>query len=444
MDRRSTCVSLALMIVAALHAGSSRAQANALPPSAAAAAEFQMEPTLGENETAHGSAAPEESRRDGQVLETRPPYNLAQRPAFSGQTRAPAVHTRTAIEAIVVASGLANPWGLAFLPDGRMLITERRGTLRIISRDGAVSAPITDGVPKVFVLGAAGLLDVALDPDFAHSRRLFITYVELRPDGIGTSLASARLSADERKLEAVTTLVRGPSARNSAHTGGRMLMSPDGTLLAGMGERFTAQNRIRAQDLDFLNGKVIRLALDGSAPADNPFAKATGANPLIWTYGNRNPQGLAFEPGTGKLWESEHGPQGGDEINVLEPGHNYGWPLATYGLDYGDQPMNGGKTQWPGTDQPVYFWDPTIAPSGITFYSGTLIPEWRGNLFVAALAGQHLARLVIRHGRVTGEERLLQDQHQRVRTVLQGPDGALWVLTDSVTGRLIRLAPKGK
>jgi aldose sugar dehydrogenase len=390
-----------------------------------------------------GERAPDAPRPDNQVLETRPPNNLAEKPAFAGQTRAVSIHSKTEIEAKVIAHGLSQPWGLAFLPDGRILTTEKSGSMRLVTTDGTIG-PKIEGVPKVVFRSDAGLLDVVIDAGFADNRAIYFTYIEPRDRANGMVVARATLSTDGSSLLEVKTLLNLPSAFNTEHYGGRLLIGPDRKLYIGSGERFLASTRIQAQSLNSPFGKILRMNTDGSIPTDNPFAGTSGAFPFIYSYGHRIVQGLTFNPATGQLWSTEHGQQGGDELNIVLPGSNYGWPLAAYGVEYTGAPINGGKTQWPGTTQPIYFWDPAIAPSGTTFYTGNLIPEWRGDVFVAALAGQHLAHLRIKGDRVVGEERLLQDQHQRIRDVAQGPDGALWVLTDNPDGRLIRIAPRGK
>jgi glucose/arabinose dehydrogenase len=382
----------------------------------------------------------------GQPLETRPAVGHGQAPAFAGQTRAAAVATKTPIDVTVVARGLHAPWGLAFLPSGAgILVTEKVGTMRVVGMDGAIG-PGIEGVPPVLYGGDAGLLDLALDPAFASNRRIYFCYVERRDDGNGLTVARARLSDDARALEQVTpVLIIEPSEPITAHYGSRLLFDSQGRLLVSVGERFTDDVRVQAQDLGSDLGKILRINTDGTPATGNPFASTPGARPEIWAYGVRNPQGLTFNPATGALWETEHGPQGGDEVNIIEPGRNYGWPVIAYGTEYDGRPIDGGLTAKAGMEQPAYYWDPAIAPSGATFYDADAIPEWKNNLFVAAHAGEHLVRLVIDGRRVVGEERLLLDQHQRMRDVAQGPDGALWVITDDRRdGRLIRLAAHGR
>ncbi|MDB4973465.1 MAG: glucose sorbosone dehydrogenase [Myxococcaceae bacterium] len=385
---------------------------------------------------------PPQRPASGAALETRAPVNPAQKPAFREQTRAPAHHSSTPLEIRIFARGLSKPWGLAFLPDGRLLVSEKSGTMRIVSREGKPGKALK-GVPPVLYQGDAGLLDVVLDPAFSQNRRFYFSFVGFRPDGNTLMVVRARLSDDDSRLEELTQLLTLPPFHNSAHYGGRLLLATDATLYIGSGERIVDATRLAAQDCKSPLGKVLRIDLDGNIPADNPYAQVTGADPTVFSIGHRDVQGLALQPGTHALWVTDHGPQGGDELDIVKPGHNYGWPVVAYGLEYSGALINGGRSAWPGTDQPVYYWDPAIAPSGATFYSGSAIPEWKSDLFVAALAGQHLVHLVIRGDMVVGEERLLEDQKQRVRDVRQGPDGALWVLTDDEKdGRIIRIAAK--
>ena len=389
-----------------------------------------------------GGRPPDTEPVIGRALETRDPVGANQKPAFAGQTRAPAIHTRTPVEATVVAHGLAHPWALAFLPNGHMLITEKPGAMRVVSAAGEVDAPIAN-VPAVFYKSDGGLLDLVIDPEFAGNRQLYFAYSEPRNGGSGLTLASARLSADETALESVRVLLRvEPTHPSVSHFGCRLLFDSHGKLFMTSGERMDPVIRVQAQQLDSRLGKLLRLNTDGSAAPGNPFEHTAGALPDIWTYGHRNSQGLAFHPVTHELWSIEHGQAGGDELNLIERGRNYGWPLIAYGMENDRSPINGGLTAAPQMQQPEYFWDPAIGPTSMTFYTGKLIPEWRNNLFIAAHMGQHVARLVLKGHRVVGEERLLLDQQQMMRWVGQGPDGALWVLTDDADGRLIRLSAK--
>ncbi len=380
------------------------------------------------------------SQSSGRALETRDPVGANQKPAFDGQTRAPAIRSRTPIETSVVARGLNHPWALAFLPMGRMLVTEKPGAMRVISATGEVGAPIAN-VPAVLYKSDGGLLDLVVDPKFASNRQVYFAFAEPREGGSGLTLAGARLSDDESALEQVRILLRiEPTHSSVSHFGCRLLFDKHGKLFMTSGERMDPVIRVQAQQLDSRLGKLLRLNTDGSAAAGNPFEKTAGALPDIWTYGHRNSQGLAWHPVTRELWSIEHGEAGGDELNVIVGGHNYGWPLIAYGMEYDRRPINGGLTTAPQMEQPKYFWDPAIGPTSMAFYNGKLVPEWRGNLFIAAHMGQHVARLVLDGHRVVGEERLLLDQKQMMRWVGQGPDGALWVLTDDADGRLIRLS----
>jgi len=372
-------------------------------------------------------------------VETRSKVAPGQQPAFTGQTRVAGVKTKAAFHAAIIATGLNHPWGLAFLPDGRMIVSERSGTMRIVTSTGTLGNPVAN-VPAVRNQGEGGLLDLKLDPDFASSRLIFWTYVENSGGNGVNCVAKGRLSNDETSLENVQVIFRGTTAYSSDnHNGSRMVFDHQGLLYVSFGEGFDNNVRVQAQQLNSSLGKIIRINKDGTAAAGNPFATNAGALPAIFSLGHRNPQGLAFNPQTGMLWESEHGPQAGDEINLIQPGHNYGWPVIAYGLEYSGAVVGNGTHQ-NGMDQPVYYWDPSIAPSGITFYTGTRIPEWKNNLFVAALGGTQIIRLVINNDRVTGEEKLLADQGQRFRNVVQGPDGALYAITDEDQGRIYRIS----
>lgn len=388
-------------------------------------------------------AAPRSMPPEGKTLDRAAKVNPNQTPVFPGQTRAPVTRTDTRIEERVVVRGLVHPWALAFLPDGKILVTEKSGALRVASQAGELLAPVI-GVPPVLYMGDAGLLGVAVDPDFGSNRWVYLSFIGFRPTGNALMVVRGRLSADYAKLEGLEQLLTMPTYHNSNHYGGGIVIGRDRKLYIGTSERIADDTMLAAQNPGSPMGKILRINLDGSIPADNPFAEVIGAEPRIWTMGNRDPEGLANHPVSGKLWISDHGPQGGDEINVVEAGRNYGWPLVAYGTHYTGKPVNGERTGFPGTEQPKYYWDPAIAPAGIAFYDGDLIPEWKGNLFVAALAGRHLARLTLDGERVVGEERLLLKNNQRVRDVEMGPDGALWVVTDETEGRLIRIAPRGK
>ncbi len=385
-------------------------------------------------QTEQASAVP------GGPLETRPANGADQTPAFAGQTRAPGVRTEAALAHTVVASGLVHPWGLAMLPDGRWLVTEKPGRLRIISAEGQVGEPIT-GLPAVDARGQGGLLDVVTSPTFADDRMIYWSYSEPRDGGNATSVARGVLSADGASVGDVQVIFRAlPVYDGDKHFGSALAFAPDGKLFITLGERSDAPMRPQAQALDSHMGKIIRINADGSVPEDNPFVGQAGALPEIWSTGHRNVQGVAIQPGTGAVWTIEHGTRGGDELNQPEAGKNYGWPVIAYGIEYRGGPINEGITARDGLEQPVYYWDPVIAPGGQTFYSGAMFPGWDGNLLVAALKEKHIARLVLDGDRVVGEERLLTDLGERVRDVAVGPDGAVWAITDEENGKLVRLA----
>jgi len=373
-------------------------------------------------------------------VETRPANNPEQQPAFAGQTRAPGVTTEQALGHAVIASGLEHPWGLAWLPDGGWLVTEKAGRMRVVGLDGAKGEPIT-GLPAVDARGQGGLLDVVAGPTFAQDRLIYWSYSEPRGGGNATSVARGRLSDDRTRVESVQVIFRAlPVYDGDKHFGSSLAFAPDGKLFITLGERSDRPMRPQAQDLGSHMGKTIRINADGSVPSDNPFVGRDGALPEIWSLGHRNVQGVAVQPGTGAIWTVEHGTRGGDEVNLDRAGVNYGWPDAAYGIEYAGGAINAGNTQKAGTEQPVYYWDPVIAPGGAVFYQGAMFPGWEGNLLVAGLKEKHVARLVIQDDRVVGEERLLTDLGERVRDVAIGPDGAVWAITDEDDGKLIRLA----
>lgn len=375
---------------------------------------------------------------NGPPVETRP-ATAGQSPAHAGQTRAPGVRTTDTLRHEVIAEGLQHPWGLALLPDGRWLVTERMGTMSIIAADGTKSPAIT-GLPAVDNEGQGGLLGVTLSPTFAQDRMVYWSYAEPRTGGNGTAVARGVLSADGSRMDQVQVLFRAlPTFAGRAHYGSALAFGPDGKLYVTLGERSSRETRPLAQDLNSHLGKIIRINADGSVPQDNPYVGRADAMPEIWTWGHRHPQGLVFSP-EGKLWAFEHGANGGDELNLIQRGSNYGWPDAAYGLEYSGEPIGPGTTQKEGTVQPVYYWDPVIAASGATLYQGDMFPAWQGNLLVAGLAGTHVARLVIENDKVVGEERLLFDLGERIRNVAVGADGAIWVVTDDMDGKLVRLA----
>lgn len=334
-----------------------------------------------------------------------------------------------------VARGLEHPWGLAFLPDGRLLVTERPGRLRIVTPDGQLSAPL-GGVPQVFDQGQGGLLDVALHPQFTENHLIYLSYAEPGAGGAGTAVARGRLR--ETHLEDVRVLFRQePKVTGPVHFGSRLVFAPDGMLFVTLGER---GQRDRAQLLHEHLGKLVRITPDGAVPSDNPFVGQAGVRPEIWSLGHRNIQGAALHPQTQALWIIDHGAQGGDEVNMPAAGKNYGWPIITYGRDYSGASIGEGTAK-PGLEQPVHYWDPSIAPSGLSFYTGTRIPAWQGHLFVGSLKFGILVRLRLEGPRVVHEERLLQGFGERIRDVRQGPDGLLYLLTDSPAGRIVRLEP---
>jgi glucose/arabinose dehydrogenase len=374
-------------------------------------------------------------------LETRAPNVPSQRPAFAEQTRACGVTSHVDFDVVVLAKGLEHPWAVEPLPDGSLLVTERPGRMRVISTSGELGQPI-GGVPKVDDRGQGGLLDVALSPEFERDRTIFWSYSEPRQGGNATSVARGVLTAGHRRLEQVRVIFRAmPAYDGDKHFGSRLAFGPDGKLFVTLGERSDTPMRPQAQQLGSDMGKVLRINPDGTVPDDNPFVGRDGARPEIWSLGHRNVQAAGFD-GEGRLWEVEHGTQGGDELNLIEKGKNYGWPVQAYGEEYSGQPIPGAVTAREGMEQPVYYWDPVIAPSGLQVYSGEAFPEWRGNLFVGSMQGMLLVRLVIKDNRVAGEEHLLTDRSQRVRDVRQGSDGALYVVTDMPQGELWKIAPR--
>ncbi|NJC41084.1 glucose/arabinose dehydrogenase [Brevundimonas alba] len=388
----------------------------------------------GQHQTSAAAAA-------GAPLESRPANGAGQQPAFAGQTRAPGVRTEQALTHAVVASGLEHPWGLALLPDGRWLVTERPGRLRIITAEGGVGEPIT-GLPAVDARGQGGLLDVVAGPTFAADRLIYWSYAEPREGGNATSVACGRLSDDGTRVEAVQVLFRAlPTYDGDKHFGSSLAFDRQGHLFITLGERSDAPMRPQAQDLGSHMGKVIRINSDGSVPRDNPFVGRAGALPEIWSLGHRNVQGVAVAS-NGDVWTVEHGTRGGDEINLDRAGLNYGWPVIAYGVEYRGGPINEGVTARQGMEQPVYYWDPVIAPGGMVVYDGAMFPGWRGNLLVAGLKEKHIARLVLEGNRVVGEERLLTDLGERVRDVAVASDGAVWAITDEQNGKLVRLATR--
>ncbi|HEY9340884.1 MAG TPA: PQQ-dependent sugar dehydrogenase, partial [Hanamia sp.] len=360
-------------------------------------------------------------------VETKAP-NSDYKPAFAGQTRIAGVKTAAAYKGTVLGEGLNQPWGITSLPDGRFLITEKGGTMRIASQDGKLSAAIT-GIPKVNSGGQGGLLGLTLDPDFTSNRMVYWVFSQSNPDGNLTAVAKGKLSADEKTIENAQVIYRAtPAHKSTAHYGGRILFDKTGNIIFSTGERSDLETRPQAQFLNSSLGKIIRITPDGKAAPGNPFENRSDARPELYSYGHRNVQGLALNPATGDLWETEFGPRGGDEVNLIKPGKNYGWPTITYGIEYAGPKVGEGIQQKEGMEQPVYYYDPVISPSGITFCSSDAIPEWKNNLFISALSGMHIARLVIKDNKVVGEERLLGKESQRFRDITQGKDGALYAV----------------
>jgi glucose/arabinose dehydrogenase len=371
-------------------------------------------------------------------VETQSP-NSQYKPAFKGQTRIGGVKTKTPVAVTVINNSLKNPWGIHVLPDGRFLVTEKAGTMRILKASGEFDKQIT-GFPTVLFRGQGGLLDVTIDPAFSTNRMIYWGYSEQTEGGSLLAIAKGKLSADETKLENVEVIYRAtPSYKGNLQYGARIVFDKQGNLFISTGERSGNDIRMKAQDLSAGIGKIIHITKTGKAVAGGPFAGKANALPEIYAYGIRNPDGLAWNPQTGQLWEAEFGPRGGDEINIIKPGANYGWPVVTYGIEYSGEKVGDGIQQKEGVTQPIYYWDPTISPGGITFYTGN-ITEWKNNLFVGGLSGSHIARLIIKANKVVGEERLLRDRNERWRALVTGKDGALYGLTDS--GKLYRIAKK--
>lgn len=369
-------------------------------------------------------------------VETKEP-NTDYKPAFEGQTRIGGVKTTSPFKFTVLAEGLESPWGITTLPDGRFLITQKKGTMRIASADGTLSEPIT-GLPEVNSGRQGGLLGLTIDPSFSDNRMVYWVFSQPLSDGNLTAVAKGRLADDEKTIENAQVIYQAtPAHESELHYGGRILFDKTGNIIFSTGERSDLETRPLAQDLNTSLGKIIRITTDGKPAPGNPFEGRQDARPELYSYGHRNVQGLAFHPVTGDLWNGEFGPRGGDEINRVQPGKNYGWPVITYGLEYSGDKVGDGIQQKEGMEQPVYYWDPVLSPSGMTFYSGNGIPEWENNLFIGGLSSSHIARLVIKDNKVVGEERLLGDEAQRFRDITQGSDGALYTVTDQ--GRLYRI-----
>ena len=386
------------------------------------------------------STEPRVGAPPGTPVETAPPNVPEFKPAFAGQTRAPAIRTNTAIKVTEIAEDLEEPWAIAFLPDGRMLVTEKHeGRLRVVSPDGKKSPPAA-GVPRVDGRGQGGLLDVELGPDYATSKLVYLSYYEPRDGGNGLAVARARfVDGATPKLEGLKVVFRMlPTLDSSMHAGGRLVFAPDGTLFVALGERSIMEGRVQARDLKSHFGKIVRINPDGTVPKDNPFVGKKDARPEIWTLGHRNVLAADLDRQK-RLWVVEMGPRGGDELNLVERGKDYGWPTIGYGEEYSGERIHQ-STQAPGLEQPVYYWDPVISPGALAIYSGDLFPEWKGNFLIAGLSSKALIRLALKDNRVVGEERLLADRGDRIRDVVQGPDGAVYLLTDG-DGELLKLTP---
>jgi glucose/arabinose dehydrogenase len=375
----------------------------------------------------------------GAPVATGPANNPQFKPAFAGQTRAEAVTSSTQLTVTEVATGLNKPWSAAFLPDGRLLVSEKAaGTLRIIGTDGAKSAPVA-GTPKTDARGQGGMMGVGVPGD----GWIYWSYAEPREGGSGLAVARGKLGGtkDAPAVSDVAVIFRMmPTLDSTKHFGGPLKFAADGTLFVMLGERSDLPGRVQAQKLDSDFGKIVRINRDGSIPKDNPFVGKAGARSEIWSYGHRNILSAAFDE-LGRLWEVEHGPAGGDELNLVKKGSDYGWPTISYGKEYAGGPIGKGITQAPGMAQPVYYWDPVIAPAGMVFYSGKLVPEWKGNVLIGGLGSKALVRLVMQGDKVVGEERLLTGRSERIRDVVEGPDGALWLLTDDANGKLLKVTP---
>ncbi|WP_125722001.1 PQQ-dependent sugar dehydrogenase [Flavobacterium ustbae] len=392
-----------------------------------------------------GSCSSNDNDDNTNVGPTGPPVenetpNTSYQPAFSGQTRAGSIQTTTEIESKVITNGLSAPWGIAYLPDGRLLITEKGGNMKIVTQAGVVGNAIT-GVPAVNPAEQGGLLGICLDPAFETNRMIYWTFSEVVAGGNITAVAKGRLSDNYAAIENATVIYRSNTPHQSAkHYGSRILFDKTGNLLVSIGERSDIDARPLAQSVTSSLGKIVRITTNGQAASGNPSFTQSGALAELYSIGHRNPQGLAIHPTTGELWQGEHGPRGGDEINRITPGANYGWPTITYGIEYGGAKIGEGITQQTGMEQPVYYWDPVVSPSGMTFYAGNRVKEWQNNLFIGALSGMHIVRLAIKDNKVAGEERLLASEGQRFRDIIQGKDEALYAVTDQ--GRLYKIDKK--
>ena len=415
-------------------------------------------PAVTPSGSSHPPGWPSRVTIEGQPIERRPPEKSDNQPAFPEQTRAP-YHASAPFQVTTLIDNLPAPWSLAFLPDGKIILTERLpGSIRILDTKGALSEPVA-GVAELASPAAkdVGVLDVVLDPHFAANHQIFFTFFDY-VDNTNSNTYVVRAKLDEAKcaLSDVKVIFRAqpamPSKRLGGKTGGRIAIAPDGSLFVTIGDRSDSPPWDVAQRLDNDLGKIIHITADGAPAPGNPFLGKPGVLPEIWAYGTRSQEGLAFDPKTGRLWETEHGPRGGDELNIIEKGKNYGWPVIVHGIDYPGTAIGEGITHKEGMEEPVYYWDPVIAPSGLAFYSGSLFPQWKGSVFVGGLRGMILDRLTIVNDKVVAEEPLLTDLHARIRDVRVGPDGAVYVLTDSgtasisprtpPTSKLLKLTPR--
>ncbi len=378
---------------------------------------------------------------NGDPVETNK-ANTDYKPAFEGQTRIGGVTTATPYEGKIVTQSLNSPWGIVPLPDGRLLITENKGDMVIVDAESGEVSDRIKGIPEVDDRGQGGLLGLTLDPDFATNRMVYWVFSERVADGNHTAVAKGRLADNEKTFENVHVIYRAmPTYDGRLHYGGRIIFDKEGNLYVSTGERSDLETRPQAQQLNSANGKILRITKDGKPASGNPFENQGNALPEIFSYGHRNTQGLDLHPETGELWNNEFGPRGGDELNIIKAGANYGWPVITYGLEYnGNAIGNPPIQQKEGMEQPVYYWDPVLSPSGMTFYTGDNIPEWKNNLFITGLNSNHIARVVINNNKVVGEERILAGEGQRFRDITQGTDGALYAVTDG--GRLYKIDKK--
>ena len=371
-------------------------------------------------------------------VETKAP-NSDYKSAFKGQTRVAGVKTTTPYKVEKIAEKLGSPFAIVTMPDGRLMVTIKSGYMEIHNANGKLLKKIT-GLPDVIFGGQGGLLDVAFDPNFTRNKIMYWSYSEKYQDGSLTTVAKGKLNEAAGKVENVSVIFRAtPATNGSLQFGSRLVFDKDGNLFVSVGEKAALETRVQAQQLNSHLGKIIKITTDGKPVAGNPFLKTAGAMPEIFSYGHRNPEGLDINPATGELWESEFGPRGGDEINIIHAGKNYGWPVITYGREYSGEKVGDGIQQKAGMEQPVYYWDPVISPSGICFYKGNAIPEWKNNLFVSSLSGQHLDRLVIKNNKVVGEERLLADKNSRIRDVTY-LNSMLYAITDG--GDIYRISKK--